>query len=237
MVLCICLSIDFIIQLQLSNSFNPTLVIVDRFSKMAVFIQAMSSINLLDLAHFFIKNILSKNGLPSRIVSDRGLIFVSSFWTNLCQQLKISRDLSDPYHTETDGETERVNQILEQYPQTDPQFDSVHITQDTPAGKLSTKIQSLPQDVKRELEVAINRFKRYADKSRASPPVFNPGEMLPPQWKSIHPFFHISLLKPVKTLTITNWNQGHPPHIIIEEEEEWEVSQILDSNIKRGKSC
>ncbi|MBW0537084.1 hypothetical protein O181_076799 [Austropuccinia psidii MF-1] len=60
----------------------------------------------------------------------------------------------------------------------DPQFDSVHITQDTPAGNLSKKIQSVQQDVKRELEVAINRLKRYADKSRASPPVFNPGDMV-----------------------------------------------------------
>ncbi|MBW0505608.1 hypothetical protein O181_045323 [Austropuccinia psidii MF-1] len=60
----------------------------------------------------------------------------------------------------------------------DRQFDSVHITQDTPAGKLPTKVQSLPQDFKRELEVSINRFKRYADKSGESPPNFNPGYML-----------------------------------------------------------
>ncbi|MBW0564910.1 hypothetical protein O181_104625 [Austropuccinia psidii MF-1] len=59
-----------------------------------------------------------------------------------------------------------------------PQFDSVHIGQNTPAGKLSTKFQSVQQDVKRELEVAINRFKRYADENRASPPVFNPGDMV-----------------------------------------------------------
>ncbi|MBW0556492.1 hypothetical protein O181_096207, partial [Austropuccinia psidii MF-1] len=58
----------------------------------------------------------------------------------------------------------------------DPHFDSVYITQDTPSGKLSTRIQLVQQDVKRELEVSINRFKRYADKSRASPPVFNPGD-------------------------------------------------------------
>ncbi|MBW0593142.1 hypothetical protein O181_132857 [Austropuccinia psidii MF-1] len=60
----------------------------------------------------------------------------------------------------------------------DPQFDSVHITQDTPAGKLSTKIQSVQQDVKRRLEAAINRFKRYANKRRESPPVFTPGDMV-----------------------------------------------------------
>ncbi|MBW0571807.1 hypothetical protein O181_111522, partial [Austropuccinia psidii MF-1] len=103
----ICLSMDFITQLPLPNSFDSILVTLDRFLKTAVFIPTMSSITSLDLAHLFIKNIFSKHGLPSRIVSDRGPFFVSSFWTNLCQQLKISRDLSTAYHPETDGQTER----------------------------------------------------------------------------------------------------------------------------------
>ncbi|MBW0495288.1 hypothetical protein O181_035003 [Austropuccinia psidii MF-1] len=141
--------------------------------------------------------------------------FLSEFHFSITAQ--DSRDLSAPYHPETDGQTDHINQILEQYlwmyvsyhqddwntwlPLAefannnsdhsstkelpfftfygrDPQFDSVHITQDTPAGKLSTKIQSVQKDVKRELEVAINRLKRYADKSRARPPVFNPGDMV-----------------------------------------------------------
>ncbi|MBW0509954.1 hypothetical protein O181_049669 [Austropuccinia psidii MF-1] len=56
---------------------------------------------------------------------------------------------------------------------------------------------------------------------------------LPSQWKYIYPVFHISLLEPVKTSTIPNWHQEcHPPIFI---EEEWEISQILDSKIKRGK--
>ncbi|MBW0511899.1 hypothetical protein O181_051614 [Austropuccinia psidii MF-1] len=110
-----CLSMDFITQLPPPNSFDSILVIVDRFSKMAVFIPPMSSITSLDLAHLFIKNIFSKHGLPSSIVSDRGLLFAYSFWPNLCKKLKISRDLSNAYHPETDGHTERVNKILEQY--------------------------------------------------------------------------------------------------------------------------
>ncbi|MBW0521091.1 hypothetical protein O181_060806 [Austropuccinia psidii MF-1] len=211
------LSMNFITQLPLSNSFDSILVIVDRFSKMAVFIPTMASITSLDLAHLFIKDIFSKHGLPSSIVSDRGPLFVSSFWTNLCQQFQISRDLSTAYHPETDGQTKRVNQILEQYlwmyvsyhqddwntwlplaelaynnsdhsstKQSqfftvygkDTQFDSVHITKDNPSAKLSTKIQPIQKDFKRELEVAINRFKRYEDKSSGSPPVFNPGDMV-----------------------------------------------------------
>ncbi|MBW0558047.1 hypothetical protein O181_097762 [Austropuccinia psidii MF-1] len=138
----------------------------------------MSSITSLDLAHLCIKNIFSKHGLPSSIFSDRGSLFGSSFWTNHCQQLNILRYLSSAYHPETDGQTERVNQILEQYLWIDPHFDSVQITQETPAGRVSTKVQSVHQDVKRELQVAINRFKRYADKRRASPPVFNPGDIV-----------------------------------------------------------
>ncbi|MBW0485483.1 hypothetical protein O181_025198 [Austropuccinia psidii MF-1] len=178
----ICLSMAFITKLPLSNSFDSILVIVERFSKMAVFIPTMSSITSLDLAHLFIKNILSKHGLPSSIVSDRASLFVSSFWNNLCQQLKISRYLSNAYHPETYGKREKSNEIPEQYlwiyvsyhqddwniwlplaefaynnsdhsstKQSpflsvygrDPQFDSVHITQDTPARKLSKKMQSV----------------------------------------------------------------------------------------------
>ncbi|MBW0565661.1 hypothetical protein O181_105376, partial [Austropuccinia psidii MF-1] len=77
----------------------------------------------------------------------------------------------------------------------DPQFDSAHITQDTPAGKLSTKIQSVQQDVKRELEAAINQFKRYADKGRASLPVFNPDDMV---WLSSK---NIKSTRPTKKLS------------------------------------
>ncbi|MBW0555657.1 hypothetical protein O181_095372 [Austropuccinia psidii MF-1] len=58
---------------------------------------------------------------------------------------------------------------------------------------------------------------------------------LPSQYKSIHPVFHISLLEPLKTSIIPNWNQEPPPPVIILEEEEWEVSLILDSKLKRGK--
>ncbi|MBW0472518.1 hypothetical protein O181_012233 [Austropuccinia psidii MF-1] len=58
---------------------------------------------------------------------------------------------------------------------------------------------------------------------------------LPSQWKSIQPVFHISLLEPARTSKIPNRHQQPPPPIIIKEEEEWEVCQILDSKLKRGK--
>ncbi|MBW0552176.1 hypothetical protein O181_091891 [Austropuccinia psidii MF-1] len=57
-----------------------------------------------------------------------------------------------------------------------PNFDSIHISQSSPAGKLSTKFQSVPQVFKEELESTIRRFKKYADRNRRVPPEFQPGD-------------------------------------------------------------
>ncbi|MBW0590752.1 hypothetical protein O181_130467 [Austropuccinia psidii MF-1] len=66
-----------------------------------------------------------------------------------------------------------------------PSFDSINISQDTPAGKLSTKLQSVQQVVKEELELEIKRFKKYADRNRAIPPDFQPGHKVWAASKSI----------------------------------------------------
>ncbi|MBW0470146.1 hypothetical protein O181_009861 [Austropuccinia psidii MF-1] len=228
------LSMDFITQLPLSNNFDSILVVVDRFSKTAIFILAYGAITALDLAQIFISHVFSKHGLPVSIMSDRGSLFVSSFWTQLCQKLKISRDLSTAFHPETDGQTERVNQILEQYlwmyvsyHQNDwytwlslaefdynntehsstkqspfftiygrnSSFDSIHISQDSPAGKWSTKLQSLKQVVKEELESTIRRFKKYSDRTRAIPPDFQPGDKV---WLTSK---NINTIRPTKKLS------------------------------------
>ncbi|MBW0516461.1 hypothetical protein O181_056176 [Austropuccinia psidii MF-1] len=112
-----------------------------------------------------------------------------------------------------------------------PSFDSIHISQDSPSGKVSTKIQSVPQVVKEELESAIRRFKKYENRNRSIPPDVQPGD------KSVHPVFHVSLLEPVKQSSIPNRNQLPPPPVLVEEQEEWEVAQVLDSKLKRGKLC
>ncbi|MBW0477437.1 hypothetical protein O181_017152 [Austropuccinia psidii MF-1] len=109
------LSMDFIAQFPFSNNFDLILVVVNRFSKMAIFIPAYGTITSLDLAQTFINHVFSKHGLPANIVSDRISLFVSSFWTQLFQQLRISRDLLTAFYPERYGQTERVNHILEKY--------------------------------------------------------------------------------------------------------------------------
>ncbi|MBW0501847.1 hypothetical protein O181_041562 [Austropuccinia psidii MF-1] len=169
------------------------------------------------LAQMFISHLFSKHGLQVNIVSDRGSLFVPSFWTNLFQKLKISRDLPAAFHPETDGQTERVNQIIEQYlwmyvsyhqydwhtwlplaefaynnaehssTKQSPfftiygrntSFYSIHISQDSPAGKVSKELQQEQQVVKEELESEIRRFKKYADRNRSIPPDFQPGDKI-----------------------------------------------------------
>ncbi|MBW0484813.1 hypothetical protein O181_024528 [Austropuccinia psidii MF-1] len=58
---------------------------------------------------------------------------------------------------------------------------------------------------------------------------------LPQQWKSVYPVFHVSLLEPVKQSSIPNSHQLPPPPVLVEEQEEWELAQVLDSKHRRGK--
>ncbi|MBW0571545.1 hypothetical protein O181_111260, partial [Austropuccinia psidii MF-1] len=58
---------------------------------------------------------------------------------------------------------------------------------------------------------------------------------LPLPWKSVYPVFHVSLLEPVMQSSIPNGNQFPQPPILAEEQEEWEVAQVLNSKLKRGK--
>ena len=109
------ISMDFIEGLPLSEGYDTILVIADRLSKAALFIECHSTDNAPTLAKLYLKHVFSKHGAPSDIVSDRGKLFVSKFWSSLCALLGIKSNLSTAYHPETDGQTERINQILEQY--------------------------------------------------------------------------------------------------------------------------
>src|SRR5882724_13317992 len=106
---------DFIEGLPLSGGHDTILVIVCRLTKMALFIPTFRDIDAEDLSRIFLSQVFAKHGTPTDIVSDRGKHFVSRFWRSLCQLLGIKANLSTAYHPETNGQTEQVNQILEQY--------------------------------------------------------------------------------------------------------------------------
>lgn len=109
------LAMDFIVKLPKSNGFDSILVVVDRFSKMSHFMACNEAMDAEQLADLFLKTVIKYHGLPMDIVTDRGTLFTSRFWEALCRRLGIERKLSSAAHPQTDGQSERMNQTLEQY--------------------------------------------------------------------------------------------------------------------------
>jgi len=109
------ISIDFIVKLPKSEGYTKIWVIEDRFSKMADFIPLKTQVHIKELALIFLNEMWRVHGLAETIISDRDTPFTSKFWMSLMQLLQVKLNVSAVFHPETDGQTELVNQILEQY--------------------------------------------------------------------------------------------------------------------------
>ena len=86
---------------------------MDTLSKVAHFIPIRTTYRADQLAQLYVSRIVSLHGVPRTITSDRGSLFTSAFWSRLHQALGTALKYSTAYHPQTDGQTEWVNQILE----------------------------------------------------------------------------------------------------------------------------
>jgi hypothetical protein len=109
------ISLDFIEGLPKSRGKDVILVVVDRLTKYAHFLPLAHPYIVQKVADVFIDNIVKLHGPPSVIISDRDRIFTSKIWGEIFDALKVTLNFSTAYHPETDGQTERVNQCVEQY--------------------------------------------------------------------------------------------------------------------------
>ena len=110
------IAMDFIVDLPPCQGFTGILVVVDRFSKMAIFIPCGGkNTDSVATAKLFVDHVVRRFGLPADIVSDRGSQFKGDFWKETLRLLGIKRNLSSAFHPQSDGQTERTNAILEQY--------------------------------------------------------------------------------------------------------------------------
>ena len=109
------ISMDFVEPLPIANGFDSILVVIDRHSKWGTFIPTRTDITAANLADILFDRVFALHGLPLSIVSDRGSKFVSKFWTYLNKRLDVRLRLSTAYHPQTDGQTERTNQVMETY--------------------------------------------------------------------------------------------------------------------------
>lgn len=109
------ITMDFIDGLPQSRKFNCILVIVDKFTRYAHFLPLQHPFTAAKVALSFLDNIYKLHGLPKIIISDRDPVFTSKFWKELFQNIGTELRMSTPYHPQTDGQTERVNQCVETY--------------------------------------------------------------------------------------------------------------------------
>ena len=103
--------VDFITKLPLAQGYDLILVVVDRLTKMAHFIPTIEKTTAGGLTRLFRDNVWKLHGLPESIISDRGLQFAAG----VIRELNAMLEIDSKFHPQTDGQTERMNQELEQY--------------------------------------------------------------------------------------------------------------------------
>lgn len=107
-------SLDLITDLPKTNSgYDAVCVFVDKLTKMVHVCPTVSSCDAPDIAQIFIRDVCRLHGLPKQVIHDRGTQFTSHFFTRLCQGFGVKQLPSTAFHPQTDGQTERVNRVLE----------------------------------------------------------------------------------------------------------------------------
>jgi len=109
-------SLDFIVKLPESEGFDTILTITDHdCSKAAIFTPCNEAIDAAGVAKLYATYVFPHYGLPKKVISDRDPRFASNFSREMCSLLGIKQNISSAYHPQTDGQSERTNQSLEQY--------------------------------------------------------------------------------------------------------------------------
>jgi len=109
------ISADFIMKLPLVQGYDSILVVVDQFTKMVHFVPTTEKTTAEGLVRLLRDNVWRLHRLPESIISDRGPQFTAGLMRELNEMLGIKTKLSTAFHPQTDGQTERMNQKLEQY--------------------------------------------------------------------------------------------------------------------------
>ncbi|WVZ50700.1 hypothetical protein U9M48_001932 [Paspalum notatum var. saurae] len=108
------IGMNFIVGIPRTQSgFDSIWVVVDRLTKVAHFIPVKTIYSGAKLAELYMSRIVCLHGVPKKIVSDRETQFTSHFWKRLHESMDTRLNFSSAYHPQTDGQTKRTNQILE----------------------------------------------------------------------------------------------------------------------------
>ena len=108
-----CVGMDFIVGLPPSRGFDTIMVVIDKLTRYGIFILMTSDYTALSSANLFVEWVVRCGWLPSKFITDRDAKFLSEFWQAIMQALRIRHKPSMAYHAQSDGATERLNQIIE----------------------------------------------------------------------------------------------------------------------------
>jgi len=109
------LSVDFVVELPLSSRCDAVIIVVDSMLKQTHFILIHTIVTVEGAARLFLHQVWKLYGLPKYVVSDRRPQFITCFTRELYRLLGIKLASSTAWHPQTNGQTERVNQELDQY--------------------------------------------------------------------------------------------------------------------------
>ncbi|KAJ2891394.1 hypothetical protein MKZ38_000508 [Zalerion maritima] len=185
------------------------------------FIPFVKNGNTLQLVYVFIRNIVANHGMPRELISDRDKLFTSHFWQALAARLGVRHRLSTAFHPQTDGQTERTNQTLEQYLRcyvNYPQNDRVQLlplAQFAYNSAFNESTKKTPMYANYGYTPTIGPFKVKRKISDTN------YELSLPRSMQIHPIFHILLLEPAPSRAQLDKTTE------LENEEEYEVEKIL----------
>ncbi|GJX71819.1 putative reverse transcriptase domain-containing protein [Tanacetum coccineum] len=108
------IAMDFVTKLPRTSSGHDTIwVIVDQLTKSAYFLPMCEDYKMDRLARLYLNEIVARHGVPSSIISNRDSRFASRFWQSMQEALGMRLDMSTAYHPQTDGQSERTIQTLE----------------------------------------------------------------------------------------------------------------------------
>jgi len=107
--------VDFVVELPESFGYDAVMTVVDSISKRVHFVLTHTTVTAEGAARLFLHHVWKLHGLPKCVVSDRRPQFVASFTKELYRLLGVQLSSSTAWHPQMDGQTERINQKLDQF--------------------------------------------------------------------------------------------------------------------------
>nr|GEW47622.1 reverse transcriptase domain-containing protein [Tanacetum cinerariifolium] len=199
------IAMDFVTKLPGTSSGHDTIwVIVDRLTKSAYFLHMREDYKMDRLARLYLNEIVSRHGVPISIVSNRNSCFTLRFSQSMQKPLGTRLDLSTTYHPQTDGQSERTIQTLEDMALYGRKCRSLIMWVEIGEGQLIghelvQKTTEKISQIKDRLKAARDRQKSFADKRR-KPLEFCLGLVVHrldflEEFNGVHDTFHVSNLK------------------------------------------